>query len=179
MDATTINEPMKVAAVEAIAALARAEASDVVANAYGGAPTGFGPDYIIPKPFDPRLILHIAPAVARAAMESGVARRPIADFDAYRERAGEIRLSLRPADAPGVRGRRASIPRRVVYAEGEEDRVLRAVQTVVDEGLAHPILIGRREVILEKTKQLGLRLDFNKQVRILDPAAGRRILRAR
>ncbi len=168
VDATTINEPMKVAAVEAIAALARAEASDVVASAYGGTLTGFGPDYIIPKPFDPRLILHIAPAVARAAMDSGVARRPIADFDAYENelekfvyRSGQL---MRPVFDTARQN-----PRRVVYAEGEEDRVLRAVQTVVDEGLAHPTLIGRREVILEKTKRLGLRLDLGKQVRILDP----------
>jgi len=168
VDATTINEPMKVAAVEAIAALARAEASDVVASAYGGTQTGFGPDYIIPKPFDPRLILHIAPAVARAAMESGVARRPIADFDAYESdlekfvyRSGQL---MRPVFEVARQN-----PRRVVYAEGEEDRVLRAVQTVVDEGLAHPTLIGRRDVILAKTKQLGLRLDFNKDARILDP----------
>jgi malate dehydrogenase (oxaloacetate-decarboxylating)(NADP+) len=168
VDATTINEPMKVAAVEAIAALARVEASDVVANAYGGAMTGFGPDNIIPKPFDPRLILHIAPAVARAAMESGVARRPIADFDAYENelekfvyRSGQL---MRPVFDIARRS-----PRRVVYAEGEEERTLRAVQTVVDEGLAQPTLIGRRDVILEKTRQLGLRLDFNKDARILDP----------
>ena len=172
VDATTINEPMKVAAVEAIAALARAEASDVVASAYGGAQTGFGPDYIIPKPFDPRLILSIAPAVARAAMESGVARRPITDFDAYESelekfvyRSGQL---MRPVFEVARRS-----PKRVVYAEGEEDRVLRAVQTVVDEGLAHPTLIGRRDVILAKTKQLGLRLDFNKEARILDPQADR------
>ncbi len=172
VDATTINEPMKVAAVEAIAALARAEASDVVANAYGGALTGFGPDYIIPKPFDPRLILHIAPAVARAAMDSGVARRPIADFEAYENelekfvyRSGQL---MRPVFDVARQN-----PRRVVYAEGEEDRVLRAVQTVVDEGLAHPTLIGRRTVILEKIKQLGLRMDASKDVRILDPLADR------
>ncbi len=168
VDATTINEPMKVAAVEAIAALARAEASDVVANAYGGTSIGFGPDYIIPKPFDPRLILHIAPAVARAAMESGVARRPIADFDAYENELEKFVYRSGQLMRPVFDTARQS-PRRVVYAEGEEDRVLRAVQTVVDEGLAHPTLIGRREVILEKTRRLGLRLDFNKQVRILDP----------
>jgi malate dehydrogenase (oxaloacetate-decarboxylating)(NADP+) len=168
VDATTINEPMKVAAVEAIAALARVEASDVVANAYGGATTGFGPDSIIPKPFDPRLILHIAPAVARAAMESGVARRPITDFDAYLSELEKFVYRSGQLMRPVFDVARQS-PRRVVYAEGEEDRVLRAVQTVVDEGLAHPTLIGRREVILEKTKQLGLRLDFNKQARILDP----------
>ncbi|HWA68457.1 MAG TPA: NADP-dependent malic enzyme [Rhizomicrobium sp.] len=173
VDATTINEEMKVAAVEAIAALARAETSDVVAKAYGTA-TGFGPDYIIPKPFDPRLILHIAPAVAKAAMDSGVARRPIADFHAYEAelekfvyRSGQL---MRPVFEVARQN-----PRRVVYAEGEEERVLRAVQTVVDEGLAHPILIGRRDIILERTKALGLRLDFNKQVRVLDPRADEEI----
>ncbi len=168
VDATTINEPMKVAAVEAIAALARVEASDIVANAYGGAMTGFGPDYIIPKPFDPRLILHIAPAVARAAMESGVARRPIADFDAYENELEKFVYRSGQLMRPVFDIARQS-PRRVAYAEGEEERTLRAVQTVVDEGLAQPTLIGRRDVILEKTRQLGLRLDFNKDARILDP----------
>ncbi|HWU56952.1 MAG TPA: NADP-dependent malic enzyme [Rhizomicrobium sp.] len=172
VDATTINEPMKVAAVEAIAALARAEASDVVANAYGGMMSGFGPDYIIPKPFDPRLILHIAPAVARAAMESGVARRPIDDFDAYENELEKFVYRSGQLMRPVFDVARQS-PHRVVYAEGEEDRVLRAVQTVVDEGLAYPTLIGRRDVILEKTRQLGLRLDFNKQARILDPLSDR------
>ncbi|HEX4636376.1 MAG TPA: NADP-dependent malic enzyme [Rhizomicrobium sp.] len=174
VDATTINEPMKVAAVEAIAALARAEASDVVANAYGGMLSGFGPDYIIPKPFDPRLILHIAPAVARAAMESGVARRPITNFDAYENELEKFVYRSGQLMRPVFDVARQS-PRRVVYAEGEEERVLRAVQTVVDEGLAHPTLIGRRDVILEKTKQLGLRLDFNKEARILDPLSDREV----
>jgi malate dehydrogenase (oxaloacetate-decarboxylating)(NADP+) len=168
VDATTINEEMKVAAVEAIAALARAEASDVVAQAYGGSSLGFGPDYIIPKPFDPRLILHIAPAVARAAMESGVARRPITDFDAYENELEKFVYRSGQLMRPVFDIARQS-PRKVVYAEGEEDRVLRAVQTVVDEGLAQPVLIGRRDVIIEKTKKLGLRLDFNKHVRLLDP----------
>jgi len=172
VDATTINEPMKVAAVEAIAALARAEASDVVANAYGGTLSGFGPDHIIPKPFDPRLILHIAPAVARAAMESGVARQPIADFEAYENELEKFVYRSGQLMRPVFDVARQS-PKRVVYAEGEEERTLRAVQTVVDEGLAHPTLIGRREVILEKTKQLGLRLDFNKEARILDPLSDR------
>ena len=168
VDATTINEPMKVAAVEAIAALARAEGSDEVAKAYGGAMIGFGPDYIIPKPFDPRLILHIAPAVARAAMESGVARRPIADFEAYgRElekfvyRSGQL---MRPVFDIARRALK-----RVVYAEGEEERILRGVQTVLDEGLAKPVLVGRRTVIQDKAAALGLRLDFDKQVTVLDP----------
>ena len=170
VDATTINEEMKVAAVEAIAALARAEGSDVVAQAYGGAATGFGPEHIIPKPFDPRLILHIAPAVAKAAMDSGVARRPITDFHAYEIELEKFVYRSGQLMRPVFEVARQS-PRRVVYAEGEEDRVLRAVQNVVDEGLAHPTLIGRRDVILEKTRKLGLRLDFNKQVRLLDPQA--------
>jgi malate dehydrogenase (oxaloacetate-decarboxylating)(NADP+) len=169
VDATTINEPMKVAAVEAIAALARAETSDVVAKAYGSA-SGFGPETIIPKPFDPRLILHIAPAVARAAMESGVARRPIEDFEAYESELEKFVYRSGQLMRPVFEVARQS-PRRVVYAEGEEERVLRAVQTVVDEGLAHPTLIGSRPVIMDKTKKLGLRLDFNKQVRIVDPQA--------
>jgi malate dehydrogenase (oxaloacetate-decarboxylating)(NADP+) len=174
VDATTINEEMKVAAVEAIAALARAETSDVVAKAYGSA-SGFGPETIIPKPFDPRLILHIAPAVARAAMESGVARRPIADFEAYESELEKFVYRSGQLMRPVFEVARQS-PRRVVYAEGEEERVLRAVQTVVDEGLAYPTLIGRREVILEKTKGLGLRLDFNKDVRIVDPQADEAII---
>jgi malate dehydrogenase (oxaloacetate-decarboxylating)(NADP+) len=169
VDATEINEAMKVAAVEAIAELARAEASEVVAAAYGGEAPVFGPEYIIPKPFDPRLILHIAPAVARAAMASGVAKRPITDFEAYQRqleqfvyRSGQL---MRPVFA---RARKA--PKRVVYAEGEDPRVLRAVQTVVDEGLARPVLLGRRAVIEIRTRELGLRLDFSRQVEVLDPS---------
>src|SRR4051812_24375880 len=138
--ASEINEAMKVAAVEAIAELARAEASEVVASAYGGAAPVFGAQYIIPKPFDPRLILQIAPAVARAAMDSGVATRPIADFDAYQAelelfvyRSGQL---MRP-----VFERARKAPVKVAYAEGEDERVLRAVQTVVDEGLARPVLV--------------------------------------
>ena len=175
VDATTINEPMKVAAVEAIAALARAETSDVVAAAYGGHAPGFGAEYIIPKPFDPRLILSIAPAVARAAMESGVARRPIEDFDAYENELEKFVYRSGQLMRPVFEVARQS-PARVVYAEAEEERVLRAVQTVVDEGLAHPTLIGRRDVIVEKTKNLGLRLDFHKQVRIVDPQQDHEIL---
>ena len=168
VDATTINEPMKVAAVEAIAALARAEASDVVALAYGGAAMGFGSDYIIPKPFDPRLILSIAPAVARAAMESGVARRPITDFDAYETELEKFVYRSGQLMRPVFEVARQS-PRRIAYAEGEDERVLRAVQTVLDEGLAHPVLVGRGAVIREKARSLGLRLDFQSQVRIVDP----------
>jgi len=101
----------------------------------------FGPDYIIPRPFDPRLILEIAPAVARAAMASGVARRPIEDFDAYSPRSGAVRLPLGFSHAPSVRGRRRD-PKRVVFAEGEDERVLRAAQTLVDDGTARPDPVG-------------------------------------
>ncbi len=167
--ATTINEEMKVAAVEAIARLARIEASEVVAAAYGGHAPVFGPDYIIPKPFDPRLILEIAPAVARAAMATGVATRPIEDFVAYQEtlerfvyRSGDL---MRPVIFAAKKQ-----PRRVVYSEGEDERVLRAVQTVLDEELAEPVLIGRRDVIAAKVKAMGLRMDLNQSVRVIDPA---------
>jgi len=166
--ATSIDEAMKIAAVEAIAELARIEVSEVVASAYGGQAPVFGPDYFIPKPFDPRLILQVAPAVARAAMESGLARRPIADFDAYARdlerfvfRSGQL---MRPVFEAARRR-----PQRVVYAEGEDERVLRAVQTVLDEKLAEPILIGRREVIDRKATELGLRLRAGAGVTVLDP----------
>jgi len=166
--ATSIDEAMKIAAVEAIAELARIEVSEVVASAYGGQAPVFGPDYFIPKPFDPRLILQVAPAVARAAMESGLARRPIADFDAYARdlerfvfRSGQL---MRPVFEAARRR-----PQRVVYAEGEDERVLRAVQTVLDEKLAEPILIGRREVVDRKAAELGLRLRAGAGVTVLDP----------
>ncbi|MCK8787523.1 NADP-dependent malic enzyme [Roseomonas sp. NAR14] len=165
--ATTINEAMKVATVEAIAGLARVEASEVVATAYGGQAPVFGPDYIIPKPFDPRLILEIAPAVAKAAMDSGAARHPIKDFAAYRRelerqvfRSGYL---MRPLFEAGRRN-----PRRVVYANGEDERVLRAVQTVLDEGIAEPVLIGRRATIEGRAQAMGLRMDFSESVRIFD-----------
>ncbi len=168
--ATTIDEGMKVAAVEAIAQLARAEASEVVAAAYGGAAPVFGPDYIIPKPFDPRLILQIAPAVARAAMASGVARRPIADFDAYRRelerfvyRSGQL---MRPVFEAA-----RNAPKRIAYAEGEDERVLRAAQILVDEGIAEPVLLGRREVIARRVREMGLRMDLEESVRVLDPSS--------
>ncbi|MBO9709787.1 MAG: NADP-dependent malic enzyme [Caulobacter sp.] len=176
--ASEINEAMKVAAVEAIAELARAEASEVVASAYGGAAPMFGASYIIPKPFDPRLILQIAPAVARAAMDTGVATRPIADFDAYLAelelfvyRSGQL---MRPVFERARKATKASKVR-VAYAEAEDERVLRAVQTVVDDGLASPVLIGRREAIRAKAAEMGLRLDLDGAIEILDPAADREI----
>ena len=165
--ATTINEAMKLAAVEAIAALARAEASEVVAAAYGVAPV-FGPDYIIPKPFDPRLILKIAPAVARAAMESGVARRPIGDFVAYRRELERFAFRSGQLMRPVFERAKAS-PARVVYAEGEDERVLRAVQSLVDDDMARPILIGRRGVIERRVREMGLRMDLRESVTLLDP----------
>ena len=175
--ATTINEAMKIAAVEAIAKLARVEASEVVAAAYGGSAPVFGPDYIIPKPFDPRLILEIAPAVARAAIETGVARRPITDFQAYQRelerfvfRSGYL---MRPVFEAASRD-----PKRVVFAEGEDERVLRAAQTLVDDEIARPILLGRRDVIQAKVKEMGLRLKLGETVQILDPGRPRRVRQA-
>jgi malate dehydrogenase (oxaloacetate-decarboxylating)(NADP+) len=168
--ATTINEAMKVAAADAIAALARMEASEVVAAAYGGAAPIFGADYIIPKPFDPRLILEIAPAVARAAMESGVARRPITDMAKYRQELERFVFRSGNLMRPVFEAARKRL-RRVVFAEGEDERTMRAVQTVLDEGLAEPILIGRHDAIAERARAMGLRMDFQQSVRILDPAA--------
>ena len=166
--ATTINERMKKAAVEAIAELAHAEASDVVAAAYGDAPLHFGPDYIIPKPFDPRLITAIAPAVAKAAMESGVATRPIDDFEAYRERLSQFVYRSGQTMRPLFAQAKKDI-KRIVYAEGEDPRVLQAVQVVVDEGLARPILLGRHDVVLRRIARHGLRLAHGPDFDLVDP----------
>jgi malate dehydrogenase (oxaloacetate-decarboxylating)(NADP+) len=154
--ATGINEAMKLACVRAIAQLAKMESSDL-GSAYGGEVPVFGPEYIIPRPFDPRLLTMLAPCVAKAAMESGIALRPIADMPAYREKLGQFihrsGLVMKP-----VYDRARNDRQRVVYAEGEEEPVLRAVQTVVDEGLAFPILVGRPDVIESRIRRLGLRL---------------------
>ncbi len=156
--ATQINEAMKLAAVRAIAELATAEQSEVVAAAYGESNVKFGPEYLIPRPFDPRLIVVVAPAVAKAAMDSGVATRPIADFDAYRDSLQQFvyhsGLIMKPVFTAAKEGPR----RRIVFAEGEDERVLRATQAVVDEGLARPILIGRPEVIERRIARYGLRI---------------------
>jgi malate dehydrogenase (oxaloacetate-decarboxylating)(NADP+) len=166
--ATTINEEMKLACVKALADLAQAEPSEVVAKAYGGQAGRFGPDYLIPRPFDPRLILEIAPAAAQAAMDSGVATRPIADFDAYRQtlmqfvfRSG---LVMKPIFE---RARQAA--QRIIYAEGEDERVLRAAQVVVDEGLGKPILVGRPKVIQNRLERLGLRITPGHDYEIINP----------
>jgi malate dehydrogenase (oxaloacetate-decarboxylating)(NADP+) len=169
VSATTINEAMKLAAVEAIAELARLEASEVVATAYGGAAPVFGPDYIIPKPFDPRLILQIAPAVARAAINSGVAGRPIEDFFAYKRDLERFVFRSGQLMRPVFEAAKKSI-KRILYGEGEDERVLRAVQTIVDDNIAAPVLLGRRAVIERLVREMGLRLDLDESVRILDPA---------
>jgi len=156
--ATTVTVEMEIAAVHAIAELAQAEQSEVVAAAYAGANLSFGPEYLIPKPFDPRLMMKIAPAVARAAADSGVAMRPITDFDAYREKLqGFVYASGQTMRPIFALAKRAST-KRVAYAEGEEERVLRAAQVVVDEGLARPTLIGRPLVIAQRIEKFGLRL---------------------
>jgi malate dehydrogenase (oxaloacetate-decarboxylating)(NADP+) len=166
--ATTINEAMKLAAVRAIAELAHAEQSDVVSAAYGDDDLSFGPEYLIPKPFDPRLILLVAPAVAKAAMDSGVATRPIADMQRYRDRLNDFvyhtGLLMRPVFATAKKN-----PARIVFAEGEDERVLRAVQTIVDEGLAKPILIGRPEVVETSIVRHGLRIRAGQHFELVNP----------
>ncbi|MHA7845898.1 NADP-dependent oxaloacetate-decarboxylating malate dehydrogenase [Serratia sp. D1N4] len=165
--ATTINEEMKLACVHAIADLALAEQSDVVASAYGGQELSFGPEYIIPKPFDPRLIVKIAPAVAKAAMDSGVATRPIEDFDAYVEKLSEFvyktNLFMKPIFSQAKKEMK-----RVVLAEGEEERVLHATQELVSQGLAYPILVGRPSVIEKRLKKLGLQLTPGKDFEVVN-----------
>jgi len=167
--ATKITEAMKVACVHEIAALAKAEASSEVAAAYAGKELKFGPDYLIPTPFDARLILRIAPAVAKAAAESGVATRPIADLEAYRQSLTRFVYQTGMFMRPVFNAAKAR-PARVVYAEGEDERVLRAVQAVLDEGLARPILVGRPGVIAERAAQAGLRLEAGRDYKVVDPA---------
>ncbi|HUD32242.1 MAG TPA: phosphate acyltransferase, partial [Variovorax sp.] len=156
--ATTITDEMEVAAVHAIAELAQAEQSERVAAAYVGEKLSFGPEYLIPKPFDPRLMMKIAPAVAQAAVESGVAMRPIADLDAYRDQLQSFVYASGTIMKPIFDAAKRATKKRVAYAEGEEERVLRAAQIVVDEGLARPTLIGRPAVIAQRIEKFGLRL---------------------
>ena len=166
--ATSITAEMELAAVRAIAELAQAEASDIVALAYGGENLKFGPEYLIPRPFDPRLIARIAPAVAQAAMDSGVATRPIADIGAYRDSLAQFVYHSGLIMKPLFAGAKKS-PKGIVYAEGEDERVLRAVQVVVDEGLATPILIGRPAVIERRLDQFGLRMRSGKDYSLINP----------
>jgi malate dehydrogenase (oxaloacetate-decarboxylating)(NADP+) len=160
--ATTITVEMEIAAVHAIADLAQAEQSEVVAAAYAGATLSFGSEYLIPKPFDPRLMMKIAPAVAKAAAESGVALRPIADLDAYRDKLQTFVYASGTTMKPIFSLAKRAANKRVAYAEGEEERVLRAVQVVVDENLARPALIGRPDVIAARCEKFGLRLKAGK-----------------
>jgi malate dehydrogenase (oxaloacetate-decarboxylating)(NADP+) len=166
--ATTINREMELAAVHALADLAQAEQSDIVAMAYGEQDLSFGPEYLIPRPFDPRLIGRVATAVAQAAMASGVATRPIANLEAYRERLNQFvyqsGLIMKPVFSAAKQA-----PRRVVYAEGEEERMLRAAQVAVDEGIARPVLIGRPDVIARRIERLGLRLQRDADFELVDP----------
>jgi len=166
--ATTINSEMELAAVRAIAELAQAETSEQVALAYNIESISFGPEYLIPRPFDPRLIARIAPAVAKAAMDSGVATRPIADLDAYRESLSQFVYHSGLIMKPLFAAAKAS-PKRVVYAEGEDERVLRAVQIVVDEGLAQPMLIGRPQVLEQRIERLGLRIKVGREFHLVNP----------
>jgi malate dehydrogenase (oxaloacetate-decarboxylating)(NADP+) len=167
--ATGINEQMKMACVRALAAMAQEEVSDEVAMAYPGEELTFGPDYLIPKPFDPRLITTIAPAVAEAAMTSGIATRPIADLEAYREKLRDFvyrtGVGMRAVFSAAKRGRRT----RIVYPDGEEERLLRAAQIIIDEGLTRPILIGRPDVIAARLLRIGSKLVAGTDFEVVDP----------
>jgi malate dehydrogenase (oxaloacetate-decarboxylating)(NADP+) len=166
--ATTINEEMKLACVNAIAELARGASSDVVSAAYGGQQLRFGADYLIPKPFDPRLISEIAPAVAKAAMDSGVATRPIADLEAYKRRLQQFVYRTAFVMKP-IFEKARSLPKRVAFAEGEDERVLFAVKAILDEGIAKPILIGRPLVIAHRIRKLGLGLEQGRDFEVVNP----------
>jgi len=166
--ATTVNAEMQMACVLALAELTRLEASDVSTAAYGGKPSRFGRDYLIPKPFDPRLLVHLAPATAKAAMDSGVATRPIEDFEAYREKLTQFQWRTRLVMKP-IFDAAKSDPKRIVFAEGEQEVILRAVQSVVDERIARPILVGRPLVIEERIKKLGLRLEADRDFELINP----------
>jgi malate dehydrogenase (oxaloacetate-decarboxylating)(NADP+) len=166
--ASTITIEMEIAAVHAIAELAQAEQSEVVAAAYAGEQLVFGPEYLIPKPFDPRLMIKIAPAVAQAAFDSGVAMRPIKDMDAYRDRLQSFVYASGTMMKPIFTAAKKGLKKRVAYAEGEEERVLRACQIVVDEGLALPTLIGRPLVIAERIEKFGLRLREGREYSVVN-----------
>jgi malate dehydrogenase (oxaloacetate-decarboxylating)(NADP+) len=166
--ATTITDEMEIAAVYAIADLAQAEQSEVVAAAYAGQKLAFGPDYLIPKPFDPRLMMKIAPAVAEAAVASGVAQRPIKDMDAYREKLQSFVYASGTTMKPIFNAAKTAVKKRVAYCEGEEERVLRAAQIVVDENLARPTLIGRPDIIAQRIEKFGLRLQQGRDYDIVN-----------
>ncbi|HVY63164.1 MAG TPA: NADP-dependent malic enzyme [Planctomycetota bacterium] len=174
--ARKINQAMKLAAVRALAGLAREEVPEVVVKAYGGKEFHFGPEYLIPKPFDPRVLLFVAPAVARAAMETGVAREPIADFDAYRARLEAILGRGHEVMRPVMMQARRAARKRIVFPEGEDTRILRAAEVLCDERVARPILLGRREAIAARARELDLTLS---DVEVVDPALDPRAARYR
>ncbi|MFM2111359.1 MAG: NADP-dependent malic enzyme, partial [Pseudomonadota bacterium] len=167
--ATTITDEMEIAAVHAIAELAQQEQNEAVAAAYVGQRLSFGPEYLIPKPFDTRLMMKIAPAVAQAAQDSGVATRPIADMDAYRERLQGFVYASGTIMKPIYAAAKKAAKKRVCFAEGEEERVLRAVQVIVDEGLARPVLIARPAVLPQRIQHFGLRLEVGRDFDLVDP----------
>ncbi len=166
--ATTINEEMKLACVRAIADLAMKESSEIVTKAYGGVQSSFGPEYLIPRPFDPRLIVEIAPAVAKAAMETGVATRPIADFQAYRQQLYQFVFRSGLVMKPVFEQAQAD-PKRVFFAEGEAERVLRAAQVLVDDGIARPIICGRPKIVERQLAELGLRIRPGESFDLVNP----------
>jgi malate dehydrogenase (oxaloacetate-decarboxylating)(NADP+) len=166
--ATTITVEMEIAAVHAIADLAQAEQSEVVAAAYAGQQLSFGPEYLIPKPFDPRLMMKIAPAVAQAAADSGVALRPIKDMDAYREKLQSFVYASGTTMKPIFTAAKQALKKRVAFCEGEEERVLRACQIVVDEGVARPTIIGRPAIIAQRIEKFGLRLQQDRDYDIVN-----------
>ncbi|MAW85263.1 MAG: NADP-dependent malic enzyme [Phyllobacteriaceae bacterium] len=167
--ARAINEEMKLAAVRAIAALAREEVSDVAARAYSGDTPKFGPEFLIPSPFDPRLILRIAPAVARAAAETGVAARPIEDMDAYIDKLNRFVFRSGLVMKPVFSAAKRAAAKRVIYAEGEDERVLRAAQVVLEEGIATPILIGRPQVVERRLERFGLKIRPGTDFELINP----------
>jgi malate dehydrogenase (oxaloacetate-decarboxylating)(NADP+) len=171
--ATTITQEMEIAAVHAIAALAQEEQSDIVATAYGVTDLSFGPEYLIPRPFDPRLMMRIAPAVAQAAMQSGVATRPITDLDAYQTQLQQFvwhsGTFMKPIFATAKAAHRNGGRTRIVYAEGEDERVLRAAQVVIDEALARPTLIGRPSVVSRRLEKYGLRMRVGQDFDLVNP----------
>ncbi|HUX78327.1 MAG TPA: phosphate acyltransferase, partial [Alphaproteobacteria bacterium] len=166
--ATTINEEMKLACVHALANLTHKEASDVVTSIYTHEDLRFGPNYIIPKPFDPRLVTELPPAVAEAAMKTGVATRPLQDIEAYKQRLSEFVYRSSFIMKP-IFSRAKAMPLRLVYSEGEDERVLQATQRVLEDGLAYPILIGRREVVEARIKRLNLRMKVDRDFKLVDP----------
>lgn len=167
--ARTINEEMKIAAVHAIAGLAREEVSDVAAKAYSGETPAFGPDYLIPSPFDPRLILRIAPAVAKTAAETGVARRPIEDMDAYLDRLNRFVFRSGLIMKPLFAASKTASHKRVIFAEGEDERVLRAAQILIEEKIAEPILVGRPGIIASRLERFGLKIKPDQDFAVINP----------